>query len=295
MPNAAPATLPALGLVFAGASALSLSVVTTAARLAYDGGIDAPTLIASRAAVGFACAALIALVLRHRPRVSAADGGVLLGMSAGQLMINFGYMISVLYIPVSLAALIFYIFPVLVLVVDAVSGRRFPPAPVIFAFLTAFAGLGMALAPSFAALDGRGLAAALVATLGGTLLMLFGSRAARRVGTLSTLFFMQAIAACVTVSVMLGFDGPVPPGTEAGWLALGAACTGYVIGVGLQVVAVKLVDPAPASLVYNLEPLGTLAIAALVLSERLSPLQYLGGAMVLGAIVFASRHWTRRF
>jgi len=294
MTDTAPSALHAAGLVLAGVSALSLSVVTTAARLAYDGGMDPQTLVAARAAVGFACAVAIALALRQRPRFAAADAGVLLGMSIGQLMINFGYMISVLYIPVSLAALIFYIFPVLVLVIDAALGRRMPPAPVVAAFIAAFGGLALALTPSFETLDAGGLAAALVATLGGTLLMLFGSRAARRVGTISTFFYMQCIAACVTVSVMMGLGGPTLPVTDTGWLALAVACTGYVIGVGTQVVAVKRVDPAPASLVYNLEPLGTLAIAALVLAERLAPMQYLGGALVLGAIIYASRYWTRQ-
>lgn len=288
-----PPATPAFGLLMAGVSALSLSVVTTAARFTYDGGGDPVTLVAARALVGFLCATALVLVLHRRPRFKAADGIVLAGMSAGQLMINFGYMTSVLYIPVSLAALIFYIFPVLVLVIDALLSRRAPSPPVIAAFLAAFAGLALALAPSYATLDPRGLVAALAATLGGTLLMLFGSRAARRVGAVSTLFFMQLSACAVTATVMFALGGPTLPGPGPGLWGLAVACAGYVVGVGLQVVAVKMVDPAPASLVYNLEPLGTLVIAALVLGERLSPLQYLGGALVLGAIVIASRHWTR--
>jgi drug/metabolite transporter (DMT)-like permease len=289
-----PTAQTAFGFAVAATSALSLSVVTTAAHFAYAGGTDPVTLVAARAALGFLCVSMLVFALRWLPRFGAADLPALIGMSIGQLMINFGYMTSVLYIPVSLAALIFYIFPVLVLAIDAGLSRRMPSATVGAAFLAAFAGLGLALAPSFGTLDVRGLIAALAATLGSVMLMLFGSRATRRVGALSTLFFMQFFACAVTVAVMLAFGGPTPPVMTVGWSGLAAAGAGYVVGVGLQVVAFRNLDPSPTALVYNLEPLGTLVIAALVLDERMNGLQYFGCALVLGALVAAGQHWARQ-
>ncbi len=294
-PNSPPAaTQTAFGLAAAAASALSLSVVTTAAYFSYVGGTDPVTLVASRAALGCLCVSALVIALRRMPRASLADVPALAGMSIGQLMINFGYMTSVLYIPVSLAALIFYIFPVLVLAVDAGINRRWPSAAVGAAFLAAFAGLGLALAPSFGTLDVRGLIAALVATIGGVMLMLYGSRATRRVGALTTLFVMQCAACVVTATVMLAFGGPTLPVSTVGWSGLATAGAGYVVGVGLQVVAFRNLEPAPASLIYNLEPLGTLVIAALVLGERMNGLQYFGCALVLGSVVAAGQHWARR-
>ncbi len=284
---------PAFGLMAAAVSALSLSVVTTAAHFTYAGGADPVTLVAARAAVGFVFASALVLGLRHRPRFTGGDVPALAGMSAGQLRINFGYMTSVLYIPVSLAALIFYIFPVLVLAVDAALNRKWPTPAVAGAFLAAFAGLALALAPSFETLDPRGLVAALAATLGGTLLMIFGTRATRRVGGATVLFYMQLTACLVTATVMFGFGGPTPPITGMGWAGLAVAAAGYVVGVGLQVVAVRNLDPAPASLIYNLEPLGTLVIAALILGERLDGIQYLGCALVLGAVMTAGQRWAK--
>ncbi|MBT6094915.1 MAG: DMT family transporter, partial [Rhodospirillaceae bacterium] len=273
----------------AAGSALSLSVLTTAAKFSYIGGSDPVTLIAVRATAGFLAVALIVLLMRQRPTGYRGNVVMLVAMSIGQLMINFGYMISVLYISVSLAALIFYVFPVLVLVIDAATKRRTPSLLETLVFAAAFVGLAMALGPSFDNLDWRGLSAALVAALGGTLMMLAGTRATRRAGALTTLFHMQMIACVVTMTVMLGFDGPALPTAEIGWWGLGAACAFYVIGVGAQIMALKLVDPAPASLIYNLEPLATIAIAAWLLSERLAPVQYLGGGLVLLAIIVASQ------
>lgn len=284
---------PVAGLLFAAGSALSLSVVTTAATFTYKGGADPVTLVAARAFVGFLTASLLTALLRQPPRIAPGSATMMVAMSAGQLMINFGYMTSVLYISVSLAALIFYIFPLLVLAIDAAINRRLPSPLVQIAFGAAFIGLAMALGPSLDNLDGRGLAAAMAATVGGTLLMIFGSRVARRAGALPTFFHMQFIACLVTATVMFSWGGPTLPETASGWWGLAVACAGYVIGVGAQVIAVRLIDPAPASLILNLEPLGTLAIAAWLLSERLQGVQYAGGALVLAAIVIAGRRTAR--
>jgi drug/metabolite transporter (DMT)-like permease len=282
------------GLMFAAGSALSLSILTTAATFAYRGGADPVTLIAARAMSGFLSAAFLVLLLRQRPRIAPGNGGFMLIMSVGQLMINFGYMTSVLYISVSLAALIFYIFPVLVMLIEAIISKRKPTPLEAATFAAAFIGLGLALGPSFENLDWRGLVAALTATAGGTMLMVAGSRAVRRAGALPTFFHMQFIACSVTAMVMLAFDGPTLPETSLGAWGLGVACAGYVIGVGMQVIAIKLVEPALVSLIYNLEPLGTLIIAAWLLSERLDTLQYLGGGLVLLSIIIAGQRASRR-
>ena len=277
------------GLIFAAISSLSLSVLTTAAVFAYKGGSEPVTLVAARAGAGFLIACLLVQFSQHQIRFPRGNKALILGFSVGQLMINFGYMTSVLYIPISLAVLIFYIFPVLVLITEAALVRRSPKLIEIISFVAAFIGLTLALGPSFETLDWRGLIAALTATVGGVIVMTTGSRAAQRLGAISTFFHMQLIACLLASSVMLGFEGPVLPKFELGWWGLGVACLGYTVGIIMQIIAVKLVDPASASLVYNLEPLATLAIAALVLAERLTPFQYIGSALILTAILFAGR------
>jgi len=47
-------------------------------------------------------------------------------------------------------------------------------------------------------------------------------------------------------------------------------------------------------MIHNLEPLVTLIIAAVILGERLSPLQYAGGGLVLAAVMIAGREMAGR-
>ena len=88
---------------------------------------------------------------------------------------------------------------------------------------------------------------------------------------------------------MLGAGGPTLPKVEIGWWSLGIACLCYTIGILTQIIAVKMVDPASASLVYNLEPLLTLALAAWILTDTLTSIQYIGSALILAAILVAGR------
>src|SRR3546814_3423835 len=77
------------------------------------------------------------------------------GIALGQLGITIGYLSAVAYIPVSLAALVFYAYPVLVAGLLPLTGRGGVGWTTAAAFLAAFAGLALALAPSFTTLDPR--------------------------------------------------------------------------------------------------------------------------------------------
>jgi drug/metabolite transporter (DMT)-like permease len=51
--------------------------------------------------------------------------------------------------------------------------------------------------------------------------------------------------------------------------------------------ALHAAGPIRASLIFNLEPVVAIAAAALILGERLAPLQIAGVALVIGALSLA--------
>jgi len=281
------------GLITAAIAAASLGLVTTGVRLAYDGGMNPSTLIAFRVAVGLIGTFAVALVMRRAFTLPAQARWPMIGVTAGSLTIAFGYMGAVFFIPVSLAALIFYLFPILILGVTAVVARRLPSLATMAAFAAAFAGLALALGSSLDTLDWRGLALAFAAAVGGTIFLITAARASRRMDAVVLTFYTQLIGLPIVTAAMLSMGGPVMPTTDIGWLGLTVAAGAYIVGVILQMVAVRLADPAPVSMVSNLEPLVTLVIAAAILGERLSTIQYLGCALVLAAVMVAAREAMR--
>jgi len=91
--------------------------------------------------------------------------------------------------------------------------------------------------------------------------------------------------------IVLGvFGGPSFPETAIAWTGLVLAGLGYLFGTVFQFLAVRYAEPAPTALVFNLEPIISIAVAAAAafLGERLHGNQYAGGAMVLIGVFLAT-------
>ena len=106
---------------------------------------------------------------------------------------------------------------------------------------------------------------------------------------LTLTFYTQAFCLPVVVAVLLSVGTVALPTDGAGWTGLNIAAAGYIAGMCLLMVAVRIANPAPVSMINNLEPLVTLVAAALILGERMTDIQYAGGGLVLVAVVLATR------
>ncbi len=287
-----PVSGRAPGLLLAAVSASSLGVVTSLARLGYDRGATPFAFISWRYAAGLAVALAIALVLRTPLRVPRAALGYLAAVTVGMAMISIGYLSSVHFIPVGLAALMFYTYPVLVLALSALLERRLPGPGRSLAFLLAFVGLALALGPSLGSLDWRGIALALTASAGATLLFMTTPRATRHVSvyTLTVWSFIGGLALALLVLPRLG-DYALPE-VAVGWWGFALAIGFYIVGQLTNFAALRLAEPAAAALVYNLEPLVAIVAAAVILGEVLETTQYAGGALVIAALFLAG--WSAR-
>jgi drug/metabolite transporter (DMT)-like permease len=208
-----------------------------------------------------------------------------LWMAATLLAGSIGYLASVAFIPVGLAALIFYTFPFYVAALSSLTGRE-PMTPAKgLALVAAFLGLALALGPSFAGLDWRGVALALLGAAGFGTTIVFGGEVMREndaltMNVLINLWMMLALAAYV-----LGAGGMALPTTRLGIVGLGGATLCYLVAFTTWFLGLRVVAPIRAAVMFNIEPLISIAAAWLVLGEHLGPLQLLGVALVVAAIV----------
>lgn len=279
---------PRLGLALGAASAISFGAVTTFARLAYEGGSNTLTVVFLRAALAVIEGLLLARLFGQSLRIHRGALVPVLCVGLGLAMISLGYLGSVAYIPVGLAALIFYTFPLMVLAVTAAAEQRLPTGRDGVAFALAFFGLALALGPSFATLDGRGIMLALLAAIGSTLLFVAGARVTRDVGSMTVTAYANAVVAVVVgVPVLLGGDFHLPQG-HTGWTALIAVAACYLVGIAAQFPALRHAGPRATALIFNCEPLVAIVAGALFLGETLSPAQSIGAAMVIAALFAAT-------
>jgi drug/metabolite transporter (DMT)-like permease len=290
-----PFSRPAiLGPLLAAASAASFGLITTLARVAYDGGGSPGAVIAAR---------YLVIVLVLGPAILLAGGGFrlprrawprLLAMAAGVFCLTLGYVTSVAYIPVGLAALVFYTFPLIVAAAVPLVERRRPGAVESAAFLVAFAGLALALGPSFDGLDWRGVAWALLGAGGAALLFLSSGPLLAAQNVLTVAFHVNLLCGLAMAGVLAAQGGVELPLRTAGWLGLAGTSLFYTTAVLAQFLAIRFGGAARTALIFYLEPLVSIGFAAALLGERLTLVQATGALLVLAALLLAGVRGRRR-
>jgi drug/metabolite transporter (DMT)-like permease len=283
-----------LGLLLAVVGSASYGLIITATRLAYDAGSNPITVICARAAVPAALIGLIMLARRQTFRLAPGAIGPMAGIALGQLGITIGYLGAVAYIPVSLAALVFFAHPVLVAVVLGLFGQSRVGWAAGLAFAAAFAGLTLALAPSFGLLDPRGLALAAGSAFSGTLLILAADRLPAAQDVLPVGLYMNLFALAAVAPYGLLTGAFAAPQSGLGWGAIAFVCLAYVVAFFGVVGAIRLAGALRAALVFNLEPVIAIVSAIAVLGEALDAAQILGVVLVFSALTLATLAERRR-
>jgi drug/metabolite transporter (DMT)-like permease len=271
------------GVVILGATTFGL--VTTQSRLAYDVGSNTLTVVLVRATT-FALLFGGCLLLRNRPARLTFSGFIAtLWMAALLMVMSAGYLGAVAYIPVSLAALIFYTFPFYVAILASLTGREPMTRTKAAALVVAFAGLVLALGPSFDELNWRGIACGLAGALAMGITVTFGGPVMRRHDPLVVNVCTNAWMALGLGAYMAIAGGLALPTAGVGWFGIGGATLCYLVAYTAWFLSLRLVDPIRVAILFNIEPVVTITAAWIVLRERLGPIQLLGGVLVIAAVV----------
>ena len=188
---------------------------------------------------------------------------------------------------VSLVALILYTYPAFVTVAALVLGRAAFSLRTFVALAVASVGLVLVLlAAGTGAFDLGGALLALAASVTYTTYILISDRI---IGTidpfaLAALVLTGATASFAIAGVATGSLDLRLSGEAWLWLVL-IALVSTVVAVSAFFAGLKRVGPSEAAILSTAEPVVTVALAFVVLGERLAPAQLLGGALVLGAVV----------
>lgn len=292
-----PATgMDRVGLVFVVISAVCFGSMAIMARVAYAAGVDTPTLLALRFAIAAACMFALAGLRREKlPRGSNLAKVVLLG-GAGYGGQAFTFFTALTLAPASLVALLLYLHPALVALLAAlVLHERMTPAK-LAALAMALAGMVLTVGPALAGPAryafpslGAGVLYAVAAAVIYSFYIVAGTRIAARLSPPALSAVVMGSAAVVFMVAALAL-GPKWPQTAAAWLAVtGIALISTVIAITLFFAGLARIGATRASTLSTVEPVVTVLLAALLLDERIAPLQVCGGALILGAVLLLAR------
>ncbi len=274
-----------LGLALAAGAAAAYSLSAVMAGISYQHGNEPASLVAARFFFASLVILPLALITRRSLALPASSLMLLAGMVLGSIGTAIGYMSSIRYIPVSLAVLIFYLFPLLVTLSESLLQRRAPSLWLLLAVALGFLGLSLALGPDFATLDTVGIGFALLAAFSCIPLFICGRILVLKHDTLSLAVHINFAAFALVMLLLLGNSSLVIPASPWGWGSLALACLCFAAGFLMQLSAVRRALPGPAAMMFNTEPLLTVFIAWLFLGQSLSAWQWLGAGLVLGALL----------
>jgi DME family drug/metabolite transporter len=282
-----------VGIALALGTAIAFGTAVALSRYAFEGGTNGFTLASIRACVAVLVLLLMCRMGGRRVGVSGRDWLHLTGLGVLISVLFYGNVGAVEYISVGLTALLVFTYPVIVAVLDALISRTVPHPAKVLALLLAFAGLFLMLGVSFADSDPRGIALALAAGVAAAANAVWYVRAMRRVDNVVATLHMS-VAAMVTVGTVAAINGDfVLPGTAAGWGGFWAVVALQSLGAPVYFAAIKRIGAVKAGVIANVQPLTSIVAAYWLFGERLTPGQFLGGAMILGGIMVMQRHDAR--
>ena len=278
---------PYLGIVFALITACGLGAITTQAKLFYADGGNALTLMLVRFVASTLVFGLFLLLRRTSLKVEPRQRLPLslLGMVWSGAMIC--YLLAVETISVSLAVLIFYLYPLLVLAYSVVCGQLKVTATLLTFFCAAFAGLYLALSGGTITINPAGILLAVLASCGAAFTFVSGARIAPTMSPLLLSFWVNAAGLLMILPLMR--DKLVLPATSAATLALGLATIFYLAAILSQFEALARLPAARAAFLLNLEPVVSILLASMVLNETLSLIQVSGVVMVIAVVILSIR------
>ena len=274
-----------LGSLVALASAVSFALNVALSRMVYDAGGNIHALNLSRPAIFMVCLALWLraegqpLGLPRGPRLASLGLGLLLCVEMYSLL---G---AIIFIPVGLAILMMYSYPLLIAAWSWMRGVEKPSAVALLALVTAFCGLMLALGASADGLDWRGVGLAIAAALGMVALLLTSERVMAKRDNRAVMLHMTVAASGIMVVLSVSLVDLAWPVGTAGWLAFAGASLFYVTATFALFTAVNMIGPLRTAIIDNSSPVWGLSFAYLLLGETLTYTQIIGAALVVGALV----------
>jgi drug/metabolite transporter (DMT)-like permease len=277
-----PERIGALLCLVAGASFALQPVLV---RLAFDGGAG----VVSVGAIRFALAA-VALGVLARKAIAVAPARTLLppfllGLTIYGLETGL-FFASLERIDVSLASLLMCSYPALVVAGAVLLRRERASRRRAAALAVALVGVALVLAGGVGgAVDPVGIGLALGAAIAYAAYVLVSDRL---LGTteplvLATMLCAGAAAAFALAGAVTGSLESPRPSTL---VVVGAiALVATVLPIAAFLAGVHRIGPSRATILGTVEPPVTIALSALVFGERLEPVQLLGAALVVSAIV----------
>jgi drug/metabolite transporter (DMT)-like permease len=283
---------PRKGYLYVVLAAIFWAASGSAAKFLFNSGITAFQLAQSR--ITLSAASIFVWLLIRNPRllkVSRRDIFYFLVLGTfGMAAVNFTYLYAISKIQVAAAILLQYLAPVFIALYSAIFLREKLSGATLAALIGALLGCYLVVGAynlNILALNSAGILGGLGAALSFAWWSVHGEYGMRRYSPWTVLFYAMFFAAIEWNLIhppLEAFTHSYAP-VVWGWI-LYIGIIGTILPFGFYYEGINLIRSTRASITATLEPITAGLIAYIFLGEIMEPLQLLGAALVIAAVVF---------
>jgi drug/metabolite transporter (DMT)-like permease len=298
-PTAAARSSP-LGAGLIVLAAVCFGTLGPISRYAEDAGVGSLTLVTWRAALGAGAVLLLlgtlSAVAGRRPlpphHVPSRQRWFIVAGAGANLVLNLAMFIAFLRIEIGLALLLFYVYPAFVAAASVLWFDERLDVMRWSALGVSMIGLVLTLAGAggFGELDAVGIGLSVLAAFAQAFYVLAARHGFPEIPPIEAAATTMGLAAVgyVAIAAIIGQLASLATPLESrdGLVAvLVAGFVGAAIPTLCFITGIRLLGPPRAAILSTLEPVVGVALAAWLLNEQPSPLQLVGGGLILVAAV----------
>ena len=264
---------------------LGLGLAVALGRLAFDGGTT-PLSVAffrsllSVVAMGTICVCMgISLRLPRSALISMLFLGCLFSHMA------FGNVGSTKYISISLAALLFFIYPPVVAILNHAIARKWPSVIKTISITFAFLGLAVMLGVDLDKLDPRGVVIGITAGIACAINIIWVAKKVPSIHPFIIVFYQSAIASLIIGVLAWYLDELRFPNEIGGWLGFLLVGVLQTVSIPFFYFAIQRIGSEPTAIINNSQPVASIVAAILIFNEALTLERFFGAIMVIGGIL----------
>jgi drug/metabolite transporter (DMT)-like permease len=265
-------------------AAISFALSDTLAKFVFVAGGDVLTLALIRGAIGLG---IMCIYLRLDPPKPSTPRVRMIALGLGVLFaaVVYGLFKAIELITVPIAVLTYFAYPLLTGIGGFMFGIERLSWQGALAALVAFLGLALMIGAYPRALSIVGLAFAVEAALCRTAFLLIARTALQKLDPrLTTWYSLLSSTAVFAIGAAATLNWQAPQ-TAYGWIAVLIVSVCTAVAVLTLYMSTIRIGPFRSALIMNLEPLLAALISIPLLGEVLTPIQAVGGAIMLVALV----------
>lgn len=277
-PTRLPDLLPGLG------AAVSFSVADVLGKVVFASGMDVLSLVTLRGVLAAAFFWWWLHVSPPRLRHNRRQRWVAIGLGVLFSANIFGLLLAIKLLPLSIAILAYFVYPLLTGLAGAVFGIERLSWRSFLTALTAFGGLALMLGAQPSDLPATGIIAALAGAVFRVISLLLTRAELQGTDARATTWYSLGPVAVIFVVISLLVGEFNTPDSWIGWAAFIGMSISTTLSTFLIYVSTDRVGPFRTALLMNLEPVLSSCFSFAFLDEPATLLQLSGGAIMVAAI-----------